>query len=72
MKVAIWICMIIAFIIGAGGSAVAHFGMMIPSDNMVMQQDNRSVTLQLSFSHPMEMAGMELAKPKAFSVSPAT
>ena len=46
----------------------SHFGMVIPSDNMVMQNDNRTVTLQLSFSHPMEMIGMELKKPKVFSV----
>ena len=47
----------------------AHFGMVIPSDSMVMQEDNRTVTIALSFSHPMEMVGMELAKPKRFGVS---
>ena len=46
----------------------AHFGMVIPSDTMVMQEDNRTVTLQLSFSHPMEMIGMPLVKPKYFGV----
>jgi len=46
----------------------AHFGMVIPSDSMVMQDDNRTVNLKLSFSHPMEMIGMELVKPKAFGV----
>ncbi|WP_319522853.1 DUF4198 domain-containing protein [uncultured Desulfosarcina sp.] len=51
------------------GSALAHFGMVIPSDNMVMQDDNRSVTVTLSFSHPMEGHGMELVKPKVFAVS---
>ena len=48
--------------------AAAHFGMVIPSDNMVMQNDERTVKLQLSFSHPMEMVGMNLVKPKAFGV----
>jgi cobalt/nickel transport protein len=47
--------------------AMAHFGMVIPSDNMVMQDDNRSVTVTLSFSHPMEGNGMELVKPKVFA-----
>ncbi|WP_435050935.1 DUF4198 domain-containing protein [Desulfosarcina widdelii] len=51
------------------GRALAHFGMVIPSDNMVMQEDNRSVTVTLSFSHPMEMVGMELVKPKEFAVA---
>jgi cobalt/nickel transport protein len=47
---------------------LAHFGMVIPSDTMVMQDDSRTITLTLSFSHPFEMVGMELAKPKAFHV----
>jgi cobalt/nickel transport protein len=51
------------------GVARAHFGMVIPSDTMVMQDDNRTVSIALSFSHPMEMVGMELAKPTRFGVS---
>jgi cobalt/nickel transport protein len=49
--------------------ARSHFGMLIPSDSMVMQGDSQTVTLTLSFSHPFEMAGMELVKPKAFAVT---
>ena len=48
--------------------ASAHFGMVIPSDNMIMQEDPRTVNLVLSFSHPMEMIGMELVKPRVFDV----
>lgn len=48
--------------------ASAHFGMLIPSDTMVMQNDARSVKIAFSFSHPMEMVGMDLAKPKAVKV----
>jgi cobalt/nickel transport protein len=50
------------------GPVLAHFGMVIPSDSMVMQAETKIVNLKLSFSHPMEMIGMELVKPKAFSV----
>jgi cobalt/nickel transport protein len=50
------------------GSAWSHFGMLIPSDPMVMQDDDRTVTLTLSFSHPYEMVGMDLVKPKVFGV----
>ena len=49
-------------------TALAHFGMVIPSDTMVMQGDNRTVALTLSFSHPMEMVGMDLVRPKVFDV----
>lgn len=48
--------------------AWSHFGMVIPSDTMVMQDDSRSIRVALSFSHPFEMVGMELAKPKSFNV----
>ncbi len=50
------------------GSAAAHFGMVIPSDSMVMMEDDRTVRLQVSFSHPFEMIGMDMEKPKNFGV----
>lgn len=51
------------FLLLSIGSAMAHFGMVIPSDSMVMQGDSREISLQISFSHPMEMEGMEMEKP---------
>jgi cobalt/nickel transport protein len=60
---------VLVILVAFGGTASAHFGMVIPSDTMVMQEDNRTVTVALSFSHPMERVGMELEKPKAFGVS---
>jgi len=48
--------------------AFAHFGMLIPSDSMVMQGEEKTIELTLSFSHPFESIGMDLVKPKAFSV----
>jgi len=56
------------FFFCAAQTAFAHFGMVIPSDSMVMQGDNKDVTLTLSFSHPFEGVGMELEKPKVFAV----
>ena len=46
----------------------AHFGMVIPSDNMVMQNDNRTLTITVSFSHPFEGVGMDLERPEVFNV----
>ncbi len=48
--------------------AMAHYGMVIPSDSMVMQSDDRNVKITASFSHPFEMIGMDLVKPKVFGV----
>jgi len=47
--------------------AVAHFGMIIPSDSMVEGED-RAVSLQISFSHPFEAEGMDLTRPAAFGM----
>ena len=50
------------------GAARGHFGMMIPSDSMILQGEDRTVTLELSFSHPFEGQGMEMDMPKTFGV----
>ena len=56
-------------LLGLVHPAFAHFGMVIPSDTMVMQDDERKVDVTLSFSHPFETVGMELLKPKVFDVT---
>jgi cobalt/nickel transport protein len=47
------------------GNAFAHFGMVIPSENIVTPE-KKNVTLDVSFSHPFELKGMDLAKPTQF------
>jgi len=54
-------------LLGVANQAAAHFGMVIPSKNIVTQQ-KKSVDLILSFSHPFENIGMELIKPQRFYV----
>lgn len=48
--------------------AFAHFGMVIPSQSMVTEQKQGNISVDLSFSHPMEMNGMNMARPKTFQV----
>ncbi|MBW2366959.1 MAG: DUF4198 domain-containing protein [Deltaproteobacteria bacterium] len=48
--------------------AMAHYGMIIPSDTMIMQDEKRTLHLTLSFSHPFELIGMALSKPNVFKV----
>ena len=62
------ICLVFLGILFAATLAQAHYGMIIPSDSMVMQDDARTVQVTASFSHPFESIGMELVKPKVFSV----
>ncbi len=49
-------------------TAFAHFGMIIPSDDMVMQSENRNITLDVKFIHPMEGHYMNMVKPTKFGV----
>jgi len=63
------ICLVMSILLSlGGGTAFAHFGMIIPSDSMIMQGDSREITLDLSFSHPFEGVGMDLAKPNECAV----
>jgi len=68
MKRLLILTIIGVFAIISSSSALAHFGMLIPSDSMVMQEDNRTINLRLSFSHPFEREGMEMVKPAVFGV----
>jgi len=68
MKKSVFYLVIVGVMVFMNGPASAHFGMMIPSDSMVMQGDSKSISLKLSFSHPMEGIGMEMVKPEAFGV----
>ncbi len=60
-------CIMLNLLLGTG-PALGHFGMIIPSDSMILQGEDRTVTLALSFSHPFEGQGMELVKLKTFGV----
>ena len=41
--------------LSVSGVALAHFGMVIPSAGTVTDKKDADVTLDLSFTHPMEM-----------------
>jgi cobalt/nickel transport protein len=49
--------------------AWAHFGMVIPSDDIVSKGDNKEITLQVKFIHPFEGDYMNMEMPKAFGVT---
>ncbi len=60
--------LVVLFLILMVQSASAHFGMVIPSKNIVTPEQKK-VELTLSFSHPFEGIGMELVKPAKFFMS---
>lgn len=49
-------------------AARAHFGVILPSDDIVTQDDSRTLELQVMFIHPFEGHYMNMAKPAQFGV----
>lgn len=41
-------------LLAVAGSASAHFGMVIPSDQMVMGDEEKEITIELRFWHPLQ------------------
>ena len=48
--------------------AQSHFGMVIPSEDIISETDSAVVVLDLMFAHPFEMKGMPLERPVRFGV----
>ena len=58
---------IAAFLMTATGSQ-AHFGTIVPSDDIVSQGDSKKIGIEVKFIHPMEGHYMKMEKPKQFGV----
>lgn len=57
-----------ALVVALAAPAWAHFGMIIPKAP-VADMDQKSITLEFSFSHPFGGEGMNLVRPKAAGVA---
>ncbi|MDO5537868.1 MAG: DUF4198 domain-containing protein [Desulfovibrionaceae bacterium] len=57
-----------ALLLCLASPAQAHFGMVIPSNDMIMEKGEAAISLELAFAHPMEGEGMNLARPQSFAV----
>ena len=62
-------CASLALLLMWGTQAQAHFGMVIPSTPTVADKKDANVQLEISFAHPMEMQGMDMAAPAAATVT---
>ncbi len=47
---------------------LAHFGILLPSEDIVEIKDSKKINLTLGFMHPFEQEWMNLDKPKTFGV----
>ncbi len=57
-----------AAVLLAAASAGAHFGLVLPSDDIITQDDSKTITIGAKFLHPMEQHYMEMELPKRFGV----
>jgi len=60
--------LMITFMLLVASPALAHFGTIVPSDDIITQDDDKTLNLQVKFIHPMELHYMEMVKPKQFGV----
>jgi len=61
-------CVMLTLIIVWTSLGFAHFGMIIPSDDMVSQGEAKTIGLTVRFAHPFEGHLMNMVKPKQFGV----
>jgi len=59
----------LALVLLLAQAAQAHFGMVIPSQSVVVDKAKAAIGLTVSFCHPMEQNGMDMAKPLEFGVA---
>lgn len=55
-------------LVGMGLPAYAHFGMTIPSQDIVEKKKDSRITLKVMFAHPFEGHTMEMERPVQFGV----
>ncbi len=68
MKVKMLSVLSLGGVLLSAGIASAHFGTLIPSDDIISQGDSRKISIDVKFLHPVEGNYMEMVKPKKFGV----
>jgi len=62
------LALVMAAALGSPAVCRAHFGVLIPSDDIVEGADPKEVAVSLQFMHPFEQTFMEMAQPLDFGV----
>ncbi len=68
MKMLLTLTAAAALALGGATPLLAHFGMILPDEAMLDQEDGRTLALRIGFGHPFEPSGMEMAAPEVFAV----
>lgn len=68
-KLMLALAMSLAVIVAYSASSLAHFQMVLPSDDFIAEGEGNVIALQLIFTHPAEASHtMDMAKPVKFGV----
>ncbi|RME62801.1 MAG: DUF4198 domain-containing protein [Nitrospirae bacterium] len=59
---------VMALVLLLPATALAHFGMVLPSDDVVGKRDRKVLELRVQFLHPFEYQFLEMQRPEAFGV----
>ena len=68
MKKIAYLFVLVTLLFIAQDKAQAHYGMIIPSDQMVTKEEKKDIDMDLLFWHPMAGIPMPLDKPAKFGV----
>ena len=68
LKVIMVLFFVTVFLFSLINLVSAHFGIVIPSDDMITKDDSKKITLKVQFIHPMEGHYMNMDKPAQFGV----
>jgi cobalt/nickel transport protein len=58
----------IVFVLFLATTAFAHFGVIMPSDDIIGEKDQKKINLKVYFMHPFEQEWLNMEKPKLFIV----
>lgn len=59
---------VLSCVLGLATLGHAHFGTIVPSDDIISQEDSKKLNLEVKFIHPLEQHYMEMVQPKHFGV----
>lgn len=67
-KVVVSLLVLVIFGLAGAVNGYAHFGMVIPSEDIVENQKESNLGIKVMFAHPFEGASMDMEKPAFFGV----
>lgn len=62
----LFVIVVTIIVLGISGVASAHFQVIMPQENIIEQNDEKTIDLNLIFTHPFEQKPMNMERPSEF------